>query len=319
MSEHEMFQQHHRIETSVERSTDRQAIVQLAREASIELNVQDLEEIEASRAFLPRGKRIYISHLPKQTWDETLAACSAVSAAGFDPIPHVPVRLLDSEATLNRFVERAVERGRVNEVLLIAGDSARVGGPYATVADVLRGDCLVRHGVRRVSLAGHPEGHPTVSLQEIRRAEGEKSRLAIASGLETTLLTQFFFEVQPFIDWVGESRAAGIGARLIGGLAGPARISTLLKFAMRCGVGSSIRALGSRPSSLTKLIREHGPEPVVRELAHARQSGLADFDGVHLFCFGGYLRTCEWLHKVANGRFELDPIKGFNLGQAKCK
>lgn len=301
------------VRSSMATSIDKQAIVQLAREASIEFNVQDREHLEASRAFLPRGKRVYISHLPKQTWDETLTACSAVSAAGFDAIPHLPVRLLDSEATLDRFLDRAVQHGRINEVLLIAGDYPQAAGPYATVADVLRGGSLGRHGLQRVSLAGHPEGHQTVSLQEIRRAEEEKSRLAIASGLQTTLLTQFFFEAQPFIDWVTESRAAGIGARLIGGLSGPARITTLFKFALRCGVGPSIRALGSRPTSFVKLIGEHGPEHVVRDLAQARQSGSADFDGVHLFCFGGHLRTCEWLHKVANGRFELDPSTGFEL------
>ena len=71
---------------------------------------------------------------------------------------------------------------------------------------------------------------------------------------------------------------------------------------MRCGVGPSIRALGARPTSFVKLLGEHGPESVMRELAEARGSDAADFDGVHLFCFGGYLRTCEWLHRVANGR-----------------
>ena len=71
--------------------------------------------------------------------------------------------------------------------------------------------------------------------------------LAAEAGLEATFLTQFFFEAQPFLEWVAASRAAGTRARLVGGLAGPAGIATLFKFAIRCGVGPSIRALGARP------------------------------------------------------------------------
>ena len=285
---------------------DAQSIVQLARDASIELNVQDLKYLEASRALLPERKRVYISHLSKQTWDDTLAACRQVSNAGFVPIPHVPVRLLADHATLDRFLDKAIRDGRVNEVLLIAGDYPQPAGPYATVADVLRRSVLEAHGLSRVSLAGHPEGHPNVALEEIRRAEHEKAVLAREAGLEATFVTQFFFEAQPFLDWAATVRATGVGSRLVGGLSGPAGIATLFKYAMRCGVGPSIRALGVRPSSFVKLISEHGPENVMRKLADAQQRGNSTFDGVHLFCFGGYLRTCEWLHRVAHGRFSLD-------------
>jgi methylenetetrahydrofolate reductase (NADPH) len=164
-----------------------------------------------------------------------------------------------------------------------------------------------------VSLAGHPEGHPKVATAEIRRAEIEKAQLAHAAGLETTLLTQFFFEAQPFIGWAGELRAAGVGARLVAGLAGPASVATLFRYAMRCGVGPSIRALGARPTSLIKLIGDHGPEQVMRALAVNRVSQPGLFNGVHLFGFGGFLRTCEWLQRVTEGRFKLNEQGGFDV------
>ncbi len=290
-----------------------QSIAQLARNASIELNVQDLKHLQSSRTLLPQGKRIYISHLPKQSWDDTLMACREVSSAGFDPIPHVPVRLLSSEAVLDSFLERAVAHGRIQEVLLVAGDYTQPAGPYASVSQVLRAGSLNLQGLRRVSLAGYPEGHHKVPLEEIRRAEVEKAALATAAGLETTFVTQFFFEAKPFIDWITQSRAAGIGARLVGGLAGPASVATLFKFAMRCGVGPSVRALGARPNSLVKLIGPHGPEEVMSELVQARTRLQSDYDGVHFFCFGGYLRTCEWVQKVANGEFRLDNRAGFQV------
>lgn len=286
-------------------SAEYDSILQLTREASIEINVLDVTHLTASKPYLPARQRMYVSHLPRQTWDETLDACARVADAGYDPIPHIPVRLIESEAQLATVLSDAVRLANVGEVLLIAGDYPSSRGPYAVVADVLRTPVLTSVGIKRVSLAGHPEGHPKVSTSEIRRAEQEKAQLAARARLDATLATQFFFEAQPFIEWVRESRAAGIEARLIAGLAGPAKTSTLFKLAMRCGVGPSIRALGARPSSMMKLLGEQGPEQVLRDLSVARING-AQFDGVHLFSFGGFIRTCEWLHRVAQGAFRLD-------------
>jgi methylenetetrahydrofolate reductase (NADPH) len=120
----------------------------------------------------------------------------------------------------------------------------------------------------------------------------------------------------PFLDWVGDLRAQGVRARFVGGVAGPARPATLLKFAMRCGVGPSIRALTARPSSFMHLLGDHGPEHVVRGLAEARSIGAAEFGGIHLFGFGGYLRTCEWLSRVASGNFRLNGHGGLEVGAA---
>ena len=272
-------------------------VAQLARDASIELNVQDLTDLDASRSFLSAGKRMYISHLPKQRWDETVAACAKVSDAGFDPIPHIPVRLLENEVVLDRLLDGVVRSG-VKEVLLIAGDYARAFGPYSQVSDVLRGDKLKQHGLARVSFAGHPEGHPLIGPAEIRRAQLEKA--ALAASLDTTFVTQFFFEAGPFLNWASDMRAQGIRrARLIAGLAGPAAIGSLLKFAKRCGVGPSIRALVGKPGSFGKLLGQHGPESVMHELGAAYERDSATFNGLHFFCFGGYLQTCEWLKKVS--------------------
>jgi methylenetetrahydrofolate reductase (NADPH) len=303
---------HRQVETPAVQM-DPAAIIELARECSIEMNVQDVRDLETNRALLPPGKKVYVSHLPKQTWRQTLDACRAVTDVGFDPVPHIPVRLLEDERTLDEILTEAVRSAGVQEVLLIAGDYAQPKGPYASVAEVLRADKIRAHGLRRVSLAGHPEGHPKVALSEIRRAEIEKARLANEAGLETTLLTQFFFEAQPFIDWAGELRAAGVSARLVAGLAGPASIATLFRYAERCGVGPSIRALGARPTSLLKLIGDHGPEHVMRALATRRVAQPELFDGVHLFGFGGFLRTCEWLRRVSDGQFKLNEQGGFDV------
>jgi len=288
-------------------------IAGLARDASVEINVHDLVHLEESRRLLPAGKALYVSYLPKQRWSETEAACRAVRAAGFRPVPHVPVRLLPDAAAADRVLRGFVDTAQVDEVLLISGDYPRAMGPYTQVLQILNSGVLQRHGLRRVTVAGHPEGHPKVRLADIRRAELDKAMMAQQAGLELTLLTQFFFDQRPFLDWVRELRSAGVTARVVAGLAGPTRLGTLIKFAVRCGAGASMRVLTERPAAFTKLLGDHGPESVLRGLAEARCENSSDFSGVHLFCFGGFVRTCRWLQAIADGRFILDDAGGFTV------
>ena len=300
--------------TAVPPVNDRMDVIALlAREASIEINVHDVAHLEECRRLLPAGKALYVSHLPKQQWRETEAACRAVRAAGFRPVPHVPVRLLPDALTADRVLGGFAGSAQVDEVLLISGDYPQALGPYTEVLQLLNTGALQQHGMRRVTVAGHPEGHPKVALEDIRRAELDKARMAQNAGLELTFLTQFFFEQGPFLDWVRELRSAGVQARIVGGLAGPTRLSTLIKFAVRCGAGASMRVLTARPSAFTKLLGDHGPESVLRALAQARCEKSGDFTGVHLFCFGGFVRTCQWLRAIADGRFMLDDADGFKV------
>ena len=287
-------------------------IARLAREASIEINVQDQKDVAASRELLRPGQKIFVSFLPRQSWEQTESACRTLKSAGFDPVPHIPVRLLADEPALADLFARLVGAAGVEEVLLLSGDYPQGLGHFSRVEDVLSTGVLARHGVKRVSFAGHPEGHPKVPVEEIRRAERAKVVAAGESGLQASLVTQFFFEADPFLSWERELHASGVRARLVAGLAGPARITTLFKFALRCGAGPSIRALGARPSAFTKLIGDHGPQTVMCDLAHAQSAGASGFAGIHLFCFGGYLRTCEWLSKVAHGKFSLNRSGGFD-------
>jgi methylenetetrahydrofolate reductase (NADPH) len=288
-------------------------IAQLARAASIEINAHDAGLMGASRAYLEPGQSVYVSHLPQQTWQATAAACQQVREAGFNPVPHLPVRLLPDERTLDGVLAGLVRDAGVSEILLISGDYPAAQGPYSQVAQVMQSGLLQGNGIRRLSIAGHPEGHPRVASAEIWRAQLDKAEIAERAGLQLTLLTQFFFEADPFLAWAGALRAQGVKCRIVGGLAGPTRLASLIKYAMRCGAGASIRVLSSRPAAFTKLLGDHGPESVLRTLAQARLTGASDFGGIHLFCFGGYLRTCQWLQAIAHGRFEFDDNDGFKV------
>lgn len=273
----------------------------LACGASLELNSLELREFDAARDLLRRGQRIFVSHLPRQTWEQTFEICNRVAGAGFEPVPHIPVRLLADEKDLDRILGRAVAAG-VREPLLLSGDHPRPAGPYSNVLEVLRSGALQAHGFTRVSFAGHPEGHPAVPSREIRRAQIDKCLLASQLGLEATLITQFFFDARPFTRWACDLRSSGVRARLVAGLAGPTGISQLLRLARRCGVGPSMRALTARPSAMLNLLSDHDPKGLVRDLAAEWQRHAGLFDGIHLFSFGGFQRTASWLRRRAPER-----------------
>jgi len=162
-------------------------------------------------------------------------------------------------------------------------------------------------------VAGHPEGHPKLTRDELRRIERDKVTLAAEQNLELTFLTQFVFDAAPFLGWARELRALGVRSRLVVGLAGPAALSTLVKYAIRCGVGPSIRALTANPTSIAKLVGDRGPEKIVRAVAAAGVAGEIETFGIHLYSFGGLARTCAWMRAVADGRFALDGEGAFRL------
>ena len=269
---------------------------QLARGASVEMSGLDAAEFPAARAHLEPGQRIFVSHLPGQTWRRTFEVCQQLSQAGFLPVPHIPVRLLVDSQELDAVLGAARDAGS-REPLLISGDYAKARGKFNCVLDVLRERALRSRGFDRISLAGHPEGHPQVPWDVICQAQVEKWRRASADGLQVNFVTQFCFDSSPLIQWARFMRAAGVEGTLSVGLAGPTALGKLIRLARHCGVGASLRQLTSRPASMLKLLTDHRPDALIMELAQEklRQPGL--FDEIHLFSLGGILRTASWLRQ----------------------
>jgi len=290
---------------------ERRAILALLAGASLELSSRDPAEIDACAGLLEPGTPVYISLPPGQTYHGTVALAARLARAGFRPVPHVAARRIAGREALDDYLARAAGEAGVDSALLIAGDSDRAGDAFDSSLALLETGLFQRHGIAHIGVAGYPEGHPRIAASVLETALAAKKAFARRAGLELAVVTQFCFEAEPILSWTARMKGHGLPVRV--GLAGPASLPRLLRFAVRCGVGNSVRALKGRPQAITRLLVEAGPEGVVRNLARHASPPIT---GVHFFCFGGLMRTARWLCAVREGRFELTEDGGFRVGAA---
>ncbi len=283
------------------------AIAALARGASLELMARDDGAIRRCIELVERGSPIYIARVPGDTNEITVAAAVRLRKAGFDPVPHIGARYFASTEALDDLLARLRGEADVEQVLCIAGDIDKPLGPYAAAFDIIATGKLERHGIRRVGIAGYPEGHPKIAAPALAEAMAAKLARLGEGGIAPTVVTQFCFEAAPIAAFVTALRERGVAAPIRIGLAGPASVATLAKFAVRCGIGNSLRALTSG-RGMARLLTDAGPEAIVASLT---RTGL-DIAGLHFYTFGGVAKTGAWLNAVRAGEFELTD-EGFKL------
>ena len=275
------------------------AISDLVAAGSLEMTADRREDARAIAAFLPAGTRLYVNHLPRHTLDDSLAALVAVREAGLEPVPHIAARRIPSRAAARTFVEQAVRRAGVEKVLLLGGDEPQPSGPYPDGATLLRDGVLAGSGVREVALPGYPEGHPAISREVLEHALMEKLELASAQGLGSYLVTQFSFAPARIVEYCSWLARRVPATSVYVGLAGPTDARTLLRYAQRCGVSASLRALRAQGMGAVNLVMHTDPGEQLAAIArYCTTHSACNVVGAHLFTFGGAARTAEWMNQV---------------------
>ncbi len=268
--------------------------------ASIEISPHDDPLRERLNEFLPPLTTVFVNHAGSVTHHDIVAACVKLRRAGFSPVPHVAARRLASFTQARDFMQRAAGEAGVTSVLLIAGDPARAIGPFGDSLELLSTGLVERHGIAQIAFAGYPEGHPRIDRHSLETALRAKIAMARQRGLDVSLVTQFGFEAEPIRHWIASLREEGIVCPIRVGVAGPATIATLAKFAVRCGIGASLRALGRSQTAFARILTEATPDALIAALV-AREDRDAPIAGLHVFAFGGVRHTAEWLHARAQG------------------
>lgn len=240
------------------------------------------------------GTDVTITFLPGDNYRRNVETACALRRAGYNPIPHIAAREMASREVLDDFLARARGEADVKRILVIAGDVGAAKGPYRSSHDVCASGLIEAHGIKSVSIAGHPEGHPFLSPANAFKALDAWRDWGRQAAIRVEVLTQFCFESAPIVGWIDELGTRGVDLRVIVGLAGPATPATLMKFALRCGIGNSIRSLRGQIGRFGRLLIDTGPDDVVRGLQSASDKTKASIAGFHLFPFGGLRKAGEW-------------------------
>jgi methylenetetrahydrofolate reductase (NADPH) len=161
-----------------------------------------------------------------------------------------------------------------------------------------------RAGFKRLHVAGHPEGNrdidPKGGTKLVDEALQWKQGFSERTDAEMAIATQFAFDAKPIIAWADSLREAGITLPIHIGIAGPAKLQTLIKFAIACGVGPSLKVLQKRAMDVSKLLLPYEPTEVLAQLA-AHKAANPDFniERVHFFPLGGIKTNATWA--IENG------------------
>jgi methylenetetrahydrofolate reductase (NADPH) len=287
-------------------------IVTAMRGWSLEATLPNEKEIAALATIVAPKTPVYLSAVATRDPMGPVDAALRLAAAGLEPVPHLAVRNFASTALLERFLARMREAG-VRRVLVIAGDRDRPAGSLGDAMEAIDSGVLQRHGIDEIGIAGYPEGHPGISEQQLDRALREKIDIAAEIGLRVHIVTQFCFEADPIIRWTGRLRDFGVETPVRIGLAGPTNITTLLRYARRCGVLSSAQGLARQSGLARQMFGMSAPDGLVRAIAEARTGRQLGDIALHFFSFGGIAATARWAAAVAAGRIIPDATGSFQV------
>lgn len=272
----------------------------LWRDYSLEATLPSETEIARLAERVAPGTEVYLSAPPFKSDAARIAAAAALVRAGLVPVPHVAARNLTGEAELDDFLRRMTGDAGVDRLLVIGGDLDKPRGPFASAGEIIDRVPLADFGIREIGIAGYPEGHPAIPQGDIADILAAKLLAARARGLAVHIVTQFCFDSGAIVDWLNRTRRDHPDIAIKIGVAGPASLAALLKYAMRCGVKAPMEGLGRKFALARKLLGPVAPD----DLLAGVEAGLAEqvAGGVsggpvdaHFFSFGGLVRTADWV------------------------
>ncbi len=279
----------------------RSAVEALLDGFSIEVMPRTAEKVENFRDLLPRGTRVYIAHIEGTPIADMVATAARLHREGFPAMPHFPARIIADRATLADWIARYRGEADVRQALLLGGGVATPAGEFDSSMQLIETGLF--DGFERLHVAGHPEGNkdidPDGSDRMVMEALRWKQAFSERTDAAMAIATQFCFEAAPVIAWSDRLAAEGIRLPIHIGVAGPAKLQTLIKFAIACGVGPSLRVLQKRAMDVTKLLLPYEPTEFVADLA-AHKARCAEagtgfgIEAVHFFPLGGIKTNAAW-------------------------
>lgn len=264
--------------------------------ASIEISPKQGVESADLPGLFPNCTRVYITDVGTDTTETLVTAAKRVRDLGYTPVPHFASRRLTTRQSLEGRIKAMTQDAGVTDVLVIGGGLEKQAGDFSSTMEVLETGFFDAHGVTHIGIAGHPEGSPDFNENVAMEALRLKKEFGERTGAQIRIVTQFGFDGERFARWANGLREHGIDLPVHLGVAGPAKITTLIKYAAMCGVGNSLNFFKKNTRSIAALATSHSPEGVVGPIEQAwRDNTTGPIRQVHVFPFGGIKKSSAWL------------------------
>jgi methylenetetrahydrofolate reductase (NADPH) len=269
---------------------------------SIEVVPRTAAKVERFADLLPEGTRVYIAHIEGTPISDMVATAKRLGEEGYPVMPHFPARNIENLATLEDWLRRYRDEAGVEQALVLAGGRTEPVGELDNSMQLLESGLFDKYGFRRLHVAGHPEGNRDIdaagSTQLVDEALQWKQSFSERTDAEMAIVTQFFFDAKPVIQWSERLRDMGVTLPIHVGVAGPAKLQTLIKYAIACGVGPSLKVLQKRAMDVTKLMLPYEPVDVLSELAaYCVAHPQSAIEKVHFYPLGGVQAAAEWANE----------------------
>ena len=272
---------------------------------SIEVVPNSAAKIESFKEILPTNTRVYIAHLETESIAKMVATAKRINEEGFTAMPHIPARIIKNEMVLNDWISMYQNEAGVDEALLLAGGSTKPVGAYDSSIQLIESELFDKAGFKRLHIAGHPEGSkdidPDGGMKNVSEALSWKQEFSDRTDADMAIATQFCFDADIVNKWAINIKKNGIDIPIHIGIAGPAKLQTVLKFSVECGIGASMKILTKRAKDLTKLLLPYKPTKMLNDLSEYKSKDTTlNIQQVHFFPIGGIKQTTDWLEEVLN-------------------
>lgn len=272
---------------------------------SIEVMPRTAAKIESFKEILPKNTRVYIAHIEGTPIEEMVQTAKRISSEGFNVMPHFPARIIKDKSTLEEWINMYQVEAGINQALLLAGGVDKPHGTFESSMQLVETELFERYNFKNLHFAGHPEGNKDIdkdgSNKNVDEALLWKQKFNERSDIDIAITTQFCFEAESVIEWANSLTNNGINIPIHIGVAGPAKLQTLIKFSIACGVGPSLKVLQKRAKDVKKLLLPFDPNDFLETLAkHKKENPKFNISNIHFFPLGGIKTNASWIKNAKN-------------------
>ena len=284
------------------------------KDCSVEIMPRSLSNVKDMKILFPQKTRIYLAHIEGTPFENMLAAAQRLVDDGFTVIPHIPARIIPDNKTCETWVSCYADIG-VKSALLLAGGVTNPCGDFHSSMQLLETELFDKYNYTHLYIAGHPEGNkdidPKGSDHQVMEALQWKQNFANRSDAHFAIATQFCFEASGAFEWAKRIKESQIDLPIYIGVAGPTRLKTLLKYAVNCGVGPSIRVLQKRALDIKNLLVPFSPSKFLDELVVMvdEKKDATNPCSAHFFPLGGIVETAKWIAFAQGDHTRLERIE----------